>query len=138
MTDTHALFVLEPTNNPLRTPRLADLCLDLLPNLATDAGLHPVVTPQQRQMVCPLGPITLKAPIPAQLPANGRFVAFQQSGNLCQDILGFLQDVNLVSFLLGKLRVATHLCSSYFGRLEKAAMLPQLALLTTGRVALTN
>jgi hypothetical protein len=43
----------------------------------------------------------------------------------------------LVSFLLGKLLVA-HLCSSYFGRLEKAAMLPQLALLPTGRVALTN
>ena len=53
-------------------------------------------------------------------------VAFQQLSNLYLAIFGFLQDVSLVSFLLGNLPVA-HLCPAYFGRWEKAHMLPQLA-----------
>jgi len=48
----------------------------------------------------------------ASHPADGGFVATQQVGNLCLTTIFFLQDVNLVSFLSGKLRVASHLCSS--------------------------
>ena len=51
-------------------------------------------------------------------------------GNLRLNMTGYLERVNLVSFLSGTLRAA-HLRSSYFGRYEKASMLPQLARLPT-------
>ena len=44
-----------------------------------------------------------------------------------EQIVGRIAMEQEVSILLGKLRVAPHLYSSCFGRLEKAAMLPQLA-----------
>jgi hypothetical protein len=85
-----------------------------------------IEAPRQCQDMGLLGPVAAQPSIPAQFPTDGRIVAPYQLSNLCLAIFHFLQDVNLVSFLLGKLRVA-HLRSSYFGRLEKAAMLPQLA-----------
>lgn len=138
MTDTHALFIFEPANNLLRAPFLSDQCLELLPDLLIDAGICLRVVPCHSQRGGLLWPVTSQPPVPLKCPADGRFVARQQFSNLCLAIFRFLQDVNLVSFHLGKLRVATHTCSSCFGRLEKAAMLSQLALLPTGGVALAN
>jgi hypothetical protein len=43
----------------------------------------------------------------------------------------------LVSFLLGKLRIASHVCSSRLA-VRKATMLTQLSLLPSCRVALIN
>jgi hypothetical protein len=56
-----------------------------------------------------LGPVALESPVALQLPADGRCITFQQLGNLCLAIFGFLQDVSLVWFLLGKLRIASHM-----------------------------
>ena len=50
--------------------------------------------------------------------------------NLPLAVVPFPKGVNLVSLLLGKLRV-THPCSSYFGRYEKVTMLLRLASLPT-------
>ena len=132
------MFILKPTDNLFRAPFLADQCLDLMPDVLINARTCLRVTPRHRQRVSLFGAVASQPPIALKFPADIRSVTPQQLGNLCLAIFGFLQDINLVSFLLGKLRVATDTCSSYFGRLEKAALLPQLALLPTGRVALTN
>lgn len=111
------------TQKPAQVTALALVCLDLLVNpLVTDtlalfiikstticSGLHCsrihastycqtdlqlVIMPHQRQIVELQGPVTLQNPVPAQLPADGRFVAFQHFGNLSLAIFGFLQKVN--------------------------------------------
>ncbi len=105
--------------------------------MATDTGTYLVVTPLQRQMMSLAGPATLQTPMPAQLPTNRPRIAVNNHGDCGLIMSCFLTRVNLVSFLLGKLCVA-HLGPSYFGRLEKATMLPQLAPLPTGKVALAN
>ena len=130
MTDTNPLFHLDPARDLLRTPFLADQRLDLLPDLIANAGLNLVAPPPQRQIMGLAGPVALKTPISAQLPADCPSITTHYLGDLGLVMTCFLERINLVSFSLGKLRVA-HLCSSYFGRFEKAAMLPQLALLPT-------
>ena len=86
--------------------------------------------PHQRQMMSLAGPVAFQSPIPPKLPADCPWITTHYLGDLGLVMTCFLERINLVSFSLGKLRVA-HLCSSYFGRFEKAAMLPQLALLPT-------
>ena len=78
-----------------------------------------------------------QTPIPAQFPTNSRLATPQKLSNLRLVIFGFLQDIYLVSFLMGKLRIASHVCSSCLA-VRKATMLTQLALLPSRRVALTN
>jgi len=112
MADRYPLFHFDPADNLLRTPFIADQYLGQLPDLAAYPGLRLVVTPQQRQIMGLPRSVALQAQISAPLPADGRFIPLQQLGNPCLAIFGFLQDVNLVSFLLGKLRVASHVCSS--------------------------
>ena len=62
----------------------------------------------------PCGPAVKKlcerafeVPVLTQFPTDGGFVTPQRVGNLRLAIIVFLQDVNLVSFLSGKLRVAS-------------------------------
>ena len=100
MTDRHPLFHRYPADNLLRASFLADQCFDLLPDLAAYAELYPVLTPQQRQIVDLPASVAPQTLIPTQLPANGLFITFQQLGNLCLTIFGFLQNINLLSFLL--------------------------------------
>jgi len=137
MANRYTLFHLDPAHDLLRTPFRSDQYVYKLPDLTADTGPCLVVTPRHCQVVGLLGPVALESPVAPQLPADGRFITFQQPGNLCLAIFGFLQDVNLVSFLLGKLRIASHVCSSYLA-VRKATMLTQLALLPSDRVALTN
>jgi hypothetical protein len=80
--------------------------------------------------------ITLDGPIPAKLPADRPRITANDLSNLSLNMACFLERINLVSFLLGKLRVA-HRCSSCLA-VRSVAILPQLALLPSGRVALTN
>jgi hypothetical protein len=51
---------------------------------------------------------SLAALVPHKDPADSRFVTLQPPGYLCLSMFGFLQYINFVSVLLGKLRVATH------------------------------
>ena len=110
--------------------------INLLPDLIADAGRGPAMAPCQCQMMGLSGAISPQAPIPAQLPADGRFISLQHFGYLGLVIFGLLQDIDLVSLLLGKLRVASHVCSSCLAVRDRLQMLTQLALLPTGRVAL--
>ncbi len=107
----------------LTTP---DQSLDLLPDLSAKAGSYLAEPTGNSQIVSLPGPVAFETPVPAQFPADSGFVAPQQVGNLRLTTIFFLQNVNLVSFLSGKLRVASHLCSSYL-LVRKATMLPQLA-----------
>ncbi len=75
-----------------------------------------------------LGSVALQALIALAHMADRGIVSFQRLSNLSLVMAGFLQKINLISFLLGKRRVAAPLCSSYFGRWENATLPPQLVL----------
>ena len=111
MTDRYPLFHRNPADNLFWTPFLADQQLDLLPDLVTDTGLRLVVAPRQCEIVGLLGTVALQASVPAKLPADRSRITANDLSNLRLNMACFLERVNLVSFLLGKLRVV-HLCSS--------------------------
>ena len=71
---------------------------------------------------------TPQATIALELTADGGFAPTQQRSNLVLVVTGFHECVNLVTFLLGKLRLVSHRAPLSL-RLEGAVMLPWLALL---------
>ena len=52
-----------------------------------------------------LGPIAALAAITLHLAANGRFLSVHHSGNVALVMSGFVEDGNLVSFVLGEMCV---------------------------------
>ena len=84
-----------------------------------EAAATPSFAACQSQPVGLLRPIVAQTGITLQLSADGRFVTTQYLRHLALGMPGALKNVNLISFFLGKLRVTTQLCLSYFGRLEK-------------------
>ena len=85
-----------------------------------------------------LRPIAAQPRITLQLSADGRLVTTQHLRYLALYMPGSLENVDLISFFLGKLRVATHLCLSYFGRFEKPGCYRSLPFNRLDRVALTG
>lgn len=71
--------------------------------------------------------ITAHSPVSANLAADGGLMNTYNLGNIGLVMLGFQQGGNLVSLLLGKLRIGSHLCFSFLPE-RKAAILSQLAL----------
>lgn len=138
MTDTHTLLALKPTSIPLSEPFLEDQCPDLPPDPVIKEWLYLRVTSNHRQCASLFEPIAFQIQIPAQISNDGRLVTLQYHGNHYLTINSFLRSTNLASFLMGKLHVSAHLRSSYFGRLERAAILLQSTFISTDRVALTN
>ena len=76
------------------------------------------------------GLVALQPVIAGRFPTDGRLVMFQQPGNPGLAIFGFLQDVNLVLFLSGKLGMAHRSVISFAARYT--TLLPQLALWQNG------
>jgi len=66
------------------------------------------------------------AELAEQFTTDRVFVHIHDQGNLGLAMPGFHQCVDLVSLLLGKLRVASHRCLSFLPE-RKATMLPQIA-----------
>lgn len=60
-----------------------------------------------------LGSIAAQAAITAHFAADGGLVHAHDGSNLGLVMLGFHQGVNLISLLLGKLRVDSHRCFSF-------------------------
>ena len=82
------------------------------------------------------GPITPKIPVSSALRADCGFVNIYNPGNLSRVMTCFHQGMNLVSLLLGKLCVASHVYSSCLAVRDRLVMLLQLAFLASGGVAL--
>ena len=84
------------------------------------------------------GSITPKTPVSSALTADCGFVNIYNPGNLGRVMTCFHQGMNLVSLLLGKLRVASHVYSSCLAVRDRLVMLLQLAFLASGGVALRS
>jgi hypothetical protein len=103
-----------------------------------EAAATPSFAACQSQPVGLLRPIAAQTGITLQLSADGRFVTTQHLCHLALGMPGSLKNVNLMSFFLGKLRVATHLRLSYFGRLEKTGCYRSFPSNRSVRVALQS
>lgn len=111
MAARHPLLPHYPADHLFRTPRIAEQRIDMLADRVSYPGLRLVIAPRQSQCVGLLWAIALI--VASQLPAVRSRITPNDLGNLRlrMDMTGFLERVNLVSFLSGKLRVA-HLRSS--------------------------
>jgi len=76
------------------------------------------------------------SPDPAKFPTDRPRIASSDPGYLSLKMACYLERINLVSFILGKLRVV-HRYSSCLA-VRSAVILPQLAPLPSGRVALSS
>jgi hypothetical protein len=95
------------------------VALQLAPRAAANAGLDLIATRAQRTFCAPAEPATLQTSVALKLPVDSRSLILQDLDGLDDLALamsGFGRNVKLLSPLLGKLRVATHMRSSYFGR----------------------
>lgn len=128
MADAHPLLLLQSGHNLLRAPCLADQPFDMLPDARVKTGLGLFSASRQGQAVGLLRPIAFQPLIALEFKGDRGLVSGQRRGNRRRVEASFLQNINLISFLLGQLRVAAQVCSSCFGRWENTTMLPQLAL----------
>ena len=127
MADGNPVLFLEPEADLLRAPVLAQQMFNSTPTRAANTWSRLILPPLDTQPMRLLWSVATQSPIALQLTADRGLVAAQHSGHLGLVMTCFHECVNLVSFFLGKLRVAAHR-APLSCRLEKAVMLPQLAL----------
>ena len=122
MADANALFALKPPRDLLWTPVLANQLLHLPPyGTAEPRANLGRWSLQQRQAVGLLGPVASQPTVAPQLSADRSLVTSEYRGNLALLVAGLFQCIDLVSFLLGELRVRSHQCSFDFVDLSDAA-----------------
>lgn len=110
-----------------RAPFLPKQHLHLRPGMVVNTSAYLVDAPFQRRSASLLGPITPLSPITPRLPADRGFANPDYRVGILLPTTCFHRNYNLISLLLGKLRVVTHVRPSDFGRNKKATMLPQPA-----------
>ena len=103
MADPNYVLPLKSAGNLLRAPFLAEKRLNLPADLIADAGVSLVATPRRTKIMGLPGSVATWSPFTAYFPRDSRFIPSEQPGNLSLVIFFFLQDKNLISFLLGKL-----------------------------------
>ncbi len=102
----------------LGAPVPAQQRLDHGPGLGADARPGGGPLPRLGQLMREGGAVGAPPSVAAQLARDRRLMDADEGGCLCLAVAGFLQGVNLVSLLAGKLRV-THQCASLTWRLRK-------------------
>ena len=131
MTDANTPVAPEPQTDLLRTPVLVQRHLDQYPGFVPLSVVGPCIGVDSWQIG---EPITPKTPVSSALTADCGFVNIYNPGNLGRIMTCFHQGMNLVSFFLSKLRVASHVYSSCLAVRDRLVMLLQLAFLASGGV----
>ena len=112
--------------------------LDKRPGLGLDAWLVRGQLSRQCQFLRLLRAIATLPAVALEFARDSGLVAANDGGHPGLAVVSFLQGVNLVSLLAGKLRVA-HQCASLTWRFEKARYATAACPLTTNlKVALTS
>ena len=138
ITDANTPVAPEPQTDLLRTPVLAQRHLDQYPGFVPYPWSDLVLASIHGKSVGLGGSITPKTPVSSALTADCGFVNIYNPGNLGRVMTCFHQGMNLVSLLLGKLRVASHVYASCLAVRDKLVMLLELAFLASGGVALRS
>jgi len=95
----------ESPTDLLRAPLSREQALDLPPRLWRDAGRDSLLLPRESQLVSLLRAIAPPPTIAAHLARDGAFMDADLRGDLSSVKSGFHEGVNLVSLLLGELRI---------------------------------
>jgi len=104
--DTGQALYLEEAGDLLRAPLQGELGLGEGPGGRIDAagvGCGPHAGHSQALRL--LGPVAALPAVAGELPADGGFVAVHQGGDGTRVMAGFLEDVDLVSFVMGEMCV---------------------------------
>ena len=131
MTDANTLVAPEPQTDLLRTPVLAQRHLDQYPGFAPYPWLGLALASIHSKSVGLGGSINPETPVSSALTADCPWITTNYLGDFGLLMACFLESINLVSFSLGKLRVASHVDSSCLAVRDRLVMLLQLALLPT-------
>ncbi len=95
----------EATTDLFGTPLLAQEHFDLLPGLGLNARCHSLLLSCAGQLMSLFGTLAALPPIAADLTRDRAFVDTDLSGDLGSVKASFHEGVNLVSLLLGEMRI---------------------------------
>jgi len=110
VTDLKTAVFVEPARHLLRAPLLADQGFDYSPDGCIDSISGPYASVQGKLMSL-LGSISFQSAISSEFSADCRLMNADQARYFGLIVSCFQKCINLVSLLLGKLRVGSHQCS---------------------------
>ena len=108
MADRYAFLPRQPTADLLRAPVLPKQLLHTCPGRFRYPRSVPLFLAVLRQPVGLFGTVAFQSLVPSQFPADGRGIAPQNLSDFFLAVTRFPQRIDLVSFISGKLRVASH------------------------------
>ena len=119
MTDCYLILTTKPSADLLGAPVISQETLDQDPCIWRNSSRDGLCPSNLGKMLGLFRTVSAKATVAAPFSTDCRFVDTDNFGDFGLKKSCFHKCVNLVSLFSGELRVVTHQCSSYFGRLEK-------------------
>ncbi len=130
MTQSDTFSFMQPVTDLLRTSFVPQPDLYSLPQGRGESLLLAGFSTRLPEQLSLAGSIASQATVASEFTANSRFMHAYQGGYVRLCMSCFHQGVNLVTLMLGKLCVVSHLCLSFLLE-RKVRMLPQLAVRAT-------